>query len=144
MLLISEGEEDDENSPLSRSPQRQGLGLLADGDGDPLVDGGSDGNMGGTNMGTGVGATVEGVQGTQGSESSSSSRWAKERSQFDKERSQWDRKMKLLTVDNRFLQEEVEKKDGMLGLLTRGLKEVETSQQQVSLLHPYLYLFLLA
>ena len=71
------------------------------------------------NLEVGGGGGVEGMPGTE-----SSSLWMKERAQ-------WDRKMKLLTADNRFLQEEVEKKDGMLGLLTRGLKEVETSQQQV-------------
>ena len=108
LLLSEEGEgedEDEDHSPLSRSPQQgQGLGPLGEGDDD----------MGDTGAGdTGAPPAPE-----------ASSLWVKERAQ-------WDRKTKLLAVDNRFLQEEVEKKDGMLGLLTRGLKEVETSQQQV-------------
>ena len=115
MLLINEDDESNESSPLSRSPQRQGLDQ-------PMTDDlhhgdGADREM--MNLEVGGGGGVEGMPGTE-----SSSLWMKERAQ-------WDRKMKLLTADNRFLQEEVEKKDGMLGLLTRGLKEVETSQQQV-------------
>jgi hypothetical protein len=35
--------------------------------------------------------------------------------------------MKLITADNRFLQEELEKKDNMLALLTEGLREVRTT-----------------
>ena len=38
--------------------------------------------------------------------------------------------LKLKEADSRFLQEELEKKDRMLAMLTEGLKEVEISQHQ--------------
>eukprot|EP01035_Chromulina_nebulosa_P018856 gene18856-24641_t len=38
--------------------------------------------------------------------------------------------LRLKEADNRFLQEELEKKDKMLAMLTEGLREVESSQQE--------------
>jgi hypothetical protein len=55
--------------------------------------------------------------------SSSPEAWASERARLQRE-------LQQARSEQRFLQEEAAKRDGMLQLLTRGLREVETSQQQ--------------